>query len=159
MRIYNTSIAGRLATADLEPVKVSDRAPWFRAHQPNRRPIWVVDAPTEKSASKRTGSLSAWLSFSDFYGRAAYEATAELSIYVDPSAHRQGIARSLLSTAVDAAPGFGIETLLGFIFDHNEPSLGLFRSFGFEQWAHLPRVAKLDDNERGVIIVGRRLTS
>ena len=150
VRIYNTSIADRMATADLVPVSVADRSPWFHAHEPTRRPIWVVDGAFPKT-------LSAWLSFSDFYGRAAYDATCELSIYVDPSSQRQGFARGLLHAAVEAAPGLGITTLLGFIFDHNEPSLALFRSFGFEPWGRLPRIAQLDDHERGVVIVGRRL--
>ena len=155
VRVYNTSIEGRLATADLEPVTVSDRASWFEAHDPTRRPIWVVDAPSGQEAQR--SRLVGWLSFSDFYGRAAYDATGELSIYVDPAARRQGIARALLADAIHVAPKLSIETLLGFIFDHNEPSLRLFRAFGFEQWAHLPRVAKLDADERGVIIMGRRV--
>jgi phosphinothricin acetyltransferase len=36
-------------------------------------------------------------------------------------------------------------------------SLALFRKFGFEQWAHLPRVAVLDGVERDLLILGRRL--
>lgn len=152
VRIYNASIPGRQATADLEPLSVSDRSAWFQAHDASRRPIWVVDGVGEPP------SLRAWLSFSDFYGRAAYNATSELSVYVDPAAQRQGLARRLLANALAAAPGLGIETLLGFIFDHNEPSLSLFRSFGFERWAHLPRVAKLDGVERALVIVGLRVT-
>ena len=155
VRVYNTSIEGRLATADLAPVTVADRAPWFAAHDPARRPIWVVDGPGGQDEQR--SRLVGWLSFSDFYGRAAYNATGELSIYIDPAAHRQGIARALLAEAIYAAPELSIDTLLGFIFDHNEPSLRLFRALGFEQWAHLPRVAKLVDDERGVIIMGRRV--
>ena len=167
VRVYNTSIEGRLATADLAPVTVFDRASWFEAHDPTRRPIWVVDAPSGQDGEDNPDGhdghcgqgrgLVGWLSFSDFYGRAAYNATGELSIYVDPAAQRQGIARALLADAIHAAPKLSIETLLGFIFDHNEPSLRLFRAFGFELWAHLPRVAKLDADERGVIIMGRRV--
>lgn len=152
VRVYNSSIEGRLATADLVPVTVSDRAAWFRAHEPSRRPIWVVDGQDGQGRG-----IVGWLSFSDFYGRAAYNATCELSIYVDPAAHRHGIAGALLAEAIHVAPELSIETLLGFIFDHNEPSLRLFRAVGFEQWAHLPRVAKLDQDERGVIIMGRRV--
>lgn len=152
VRIYNAAIPGRQATADVEPLTVADRIAWFQAHSPNHRPIWVVDDFGGYQ------SLRAWLSFSDFYGRAAYSATSEVSVYVDPGAHRQGLARGLLSAAIIAAPSLGIDTLLGFIFDHNEPSLSLFRSFGFERWAHLPRVATLDGVERGLVIAGLRVT-
>jgi L-amino acid N-acyltransferase YncA len=46
---------------------------------------------------------------------------------------------------------------LGFIFGHNQPSLALFRGFGFETWAHLPRVADLHGIEHDLMILGRRL--
>jgi len=44
-----------------------------------------------------------------------------------------------------------------FIFAHNERSVALFRKFGFETWAHLPRVAVLDGVERDLLILGRRV--
>ncbi|MNL65666.1 putative phosphinothricin acetyltransferase YwnH [compost metagenome] len=50
-----------------------------------------------------------------------------------------------------------MNTLLGFIFGHNAPSLGLFASLGFTRWGDLPRVAVLDGVERDLIIVGRRV--
>ena len=75
--IYNTTIPGRGVTADLEPVSVESRVAWFRAHHPERRPMWIVEDDED---------MLGWLSFSDFYGRPAYSATAEISIYVAPSA-------------------------------------------------------------------------
>ncbi len=50
-----------------------------------------------------------------------------------------------------------VRTLLGFIFSHNEPSLKLFRYFGFEDWATLPNIAVLDGKERGLKILGKRV--
>jgi phosphinothricin acetyltransferase len=50
-----------------------------------------------------------------------------------------------------------VHTLLGFIFGHNQPSLGLFGKYGFEKWAHFPRVANLDGIERDLIILGKRV--
>jgi phosphinothricin acetyltransferase len=47
--------------------------------------------------------------------------------------------------------------LLGFVFSHNEPSLKLFRHFGFEDWASLPNIAMLDGEERGLSILGKRI--
>ena len=47
--------------------------------------------------------------------------------------------------------------MLGFIFGHNEPSLRLFRGFGFADWGTLPRVAVLDGVERDLVILGKRL--
>ena len=146
--IYNAAIPGRMATADLEAVSVDSRRAWFAEHAPHSRPLWVVDDG---------GEIKSWISFQSFYGRPAYHATAELSVYVAPDSQRRGYARQLVAEAIRHAPEFGLRTLLGFIFGHNEPSLALFRSFGFETWAHLPRVAELDGLERDLLILGRRL--
>lgn len=146
--IYNSTVPSRLVTADLEPVTVESRLPWFHAHGPKARPLWVVE---------ENGAVAAWLSFSDFYGRPAYLRTAEVSIYLDENVRGKGLGKQLLQTAVERAPALGIDTLLGFVFGHNEPSLRLFQRFEFESWGTLPRVAVLDGVERDLVILGRRL--
>ena len=145
--IYNATIPSRAVTADLEPVSVASRVRWFEEHSPDFRPLWVVDAE---------GQVAGWLSFSSFYGRPAYNKTAELSVYVHAGFRKRGIASYLLAQALDRAPGLGIDTLLGFIFGHNLGSLALFEKFGFARWGELPKVARLDGVERDLIIVGRR---
>jgi phosphinothricin acetyltransferase len=149
--IYNAAIPGRLATADTEPITVASRIAWMREHDATSHPLWVA------TDGARRDSIAGWLSFQPFYGRPAYHATAELSIYVAADRKRAGIGRELLARAVEAAPGLGLRTLLGFVFGHNEPSLALFERFGFEHWGRLPRVAELDGVERDLVIVGRRL--
>ena len=146
--IYNAAIPGRMATADTEPVSVESRRPWFEEHDARSRPLWVIEVE---------GAVVGWLSFQSFYGRPAYHATAELSVYVAPERQRTGIGRTLLKQAIDEAPALGLTTLLGFIFGHNDASLRLFESFGFERWALLPRVADLDGVERDLVIVGKRV--
>jgi L-amino acid N-acyltransferase YncA len=146
--IYNAAIPGRLATADTEPVSVSSRRAWFLEHDATRHPLWVASVDS---------TIAGWLSFQPFYGRPAYHATAEISVYVAPNNHRRGIARALVVAAIEAAPRLGLKTLLGFIFGHNEPSLRLFAGFGFQRWALLPRVAELDGVERDLVIVGLRI--
>jgi L-amino acid N-acyltransferase YncA len=146
--IYNSTVPSRLVTADLEPVSVESRLAWFHAHGPQKRPLWVVED---------AGRVIAWLSFSDFYGRPAYQRTAEVSIYLDESARGKGLGKQLLAAALDAAPALGIDTVLGFVFGHNEPSMRLFGGFGFTAWGTLPRVAVLDGVERDLVILGRRL--
>jgi L-amino acid N-acyltransferase YncA len=147
--IYNATIPSRMVTADTEPVSVASRVPWFRAHDPQTRPLWVaVDA---------TGNVCAWMSFSSFYGRPAYRPTAEISVYVAESHRRRGLARRLVEGAIAGAPACEVNTLLGFIWAHNAPSLALFSKLGFATWGHLPRVAILDGIERDLLILGRRV--
>jgi phosphinothricin acetyltransferase len=103
------------------------------------------------------GRIAGWLSFSSFYGRPAYDRTAELSLYVHACFRKRGLGSYLLAQAIGHAPAIGVDTLLGFIFGHNAPSLALFEKFAFARWGELPRVAALDGVERDLVIVGRRV--
>jgi phosphinothricin acetyltransferase len=146
--IYNSTIPSRLVTADTEPVSVENRVRWFNEHSADFRPLWVVEVH---------GHVAGWLSFSSFYGRPAYDRTAEISVYVDEAHRKQGLGSYLLGEALVRAPSLKLDTLLGFIFGHNLPSLALFEKFGFQRWGVLPKVAALDDIECDLIIVGRRV--
>lgn len=146
--IYNATIPSRQVTADTEPVSVESRGLWFEDHAPGVRPLWVVEVE---------GQIAAWLSFSSFYGRPAYNKTAELSVYVRDSRRHLGLGSYLLRQAIAHAPSIKVDTLLGFIFGHNEPSLRLFEKCDFARWGELPKVAMLDGIERDLVIVGRRV--
>ena len=152
--IYNSTIASRDVTADTEPVSVASREHWFAEHTPERRPLWVVHAADDRSDAPE---VIGWMSYSNFYGRPAYSGTAELSIYIAERWRGKGIGRYCLEQAIAFAPEIKVHTLLGFIFGHNAPSLALFRAFGFDTWAHFPRVANLDGVERDLIILGKRV--
>jgi len=148
VEIYNSTIPSRQITSDLEPVSVESRQLWFAEHTADKRPLWVVEDGER---------IIGWLSYSNFYGRAAYAGTAEISVYLHADAPRKRLGRYLLTQAIAFAPEIDVHTLLGFIFGHNEPSLKLFEGFGFERWATMPRVATLDGVERDLIIVGKRV--
>lgn len=149
IEIYNATIPGRMATADLEPISVESRLDWFHAHNPGKYPIWVVDYQ---------GEIAGWLSLQEFYRRPAYYKTAEISIYIAQAWQSKGLGKELLRHAIAQCPNLGIYTVLGFIFGHNYPSLKLFTSFGFEQWGCMPKIADLDGIERDLIVLGLRIT-
>jgi phosphinothricin acetyltransferase len=148
VEIYNSTIAGRMVTADTEPVSIESRIPWFRVHEPLHRPLWMVSHNNENAG---------WISFQSFYGRPAYFATAEISIYLDEKFRGRGIGKQVLNHAMESCADLKIKTLLGFIFAHNLSSVELFKKAGFEQWGYYPRIAELDNIERDVIIVGKRI--
>ncbi|MES2566084.1 MAG: N-acetyltransferase family protein [Bacteroidota bacterium] len=147
---YNSTVASRLVTADLEPVTIESKQAWFDAHSSDRRPLWII-----KVDEKYAG----WMSFNSFYGRPAYDGTVEVSIYLEESTRGKGLGKICLQKAFEVCPDLNIKTLLGFIFDHNEPSLKLFYNMGFEKWAHLPKIANMIDAQRGLIILGKRITN
>jgi L-amino acid N-acyltransferase YncA len=149
MEIYNSTIPSRMVTADTEPVRVEDRIEWFYKHSPRKRPLWVLENENK--------NVIAWIAFHSFYGRKAYEATAEISIYIHEDHRGKGLGKKVLAHAISKSEDMGIKTMLGYIFAHNEASLKLFHSFGFTDWGNLPNVAVLDGIERSLIIVGKRI--
>ena len=148
VRIYNSTVASRKATADTECVSAADREPWFRAHNPEKRPLWI--------AEKEKVTIG-WASLQSFYGRPAYDATAEISIYLDERFQGKGYGRTILDYCMENAPRCGVRTLLAFIFAHNDASLRLFERAGFETWGSLPDIARLDGRERSLKIYGKRV--
>lgn len=149
VEIYNSTISSGMVTADTEPVSVESRQKWFEEHNSAKRPLWVIENNSDQ--------IIGWVSFQSFYGRSAYDATVEISIYLDETRRGKGFGKQVLRHCIDKSPDFGVKTLLGFIFSHNEPSLRLFYYFGFEDWATLPNVALIDGQERGLKILGKRI--
>ena len=95
VEIYNAAIRGRISTAQLEPVSVEERLPWFREHSPDSHPLWVAEID---------GRIAGWLSFQSFITRSAYRSTAEISVYVNEKFRRRGVGRTLLEKAMAHSP-------------------------------------------------------
>ena len=148
VEIYNAAIPGRKSTADTEALAVRDRVDWLRNRDPARRPVWVLE---------HSGDVAAWISLQSFYGRPAYHETTEVSVYVAPQYHGKGFGSLLMRRMIDACPGLGVTTLLGFVFSHNEACLRLNRKMGFERWGLLPQVAEIDGVKYDLVIDGRSI--
>jgi len=149
VKIYNSTVASRMVTADTDPVTVESRIKWFEEHSSDKRPLWMIENEDQ--------DIVGWVSFQSFYGRPAYNATVEISIYLDENFRGRGYGKAVLAYALERCPEIGIKTLLGFIFAHNDASIKLFRHFGFEDWATLPDIAVLDNEERSLKILGKRI--
>src|SRR4051812_42484073 len=116
--IYNSTIASRIVTADTQPVTVESKVEWFNKHSSDKRPLWIIQ--------NENSEIVGWASFQSFYGRPAYDATVEISIYLHQTQRGLGVGNLVLKLCIDRAPDYGVKTLLGFIFAHNQPSLNLF---------------------------------
>ncbi|MDH6365398.1 L-amino acid N-acyltransferase YncA [Enterococcus sp. PF1-24] len=148
--IYNQSIPSRLATADLEEITVASREAWFHAHQPDTRPLWIIQEAEE---------IIGWLSLSDFYGRPAYQQTAEISIYLADTCQGKGIGQAALTFVESQLSQLNVTTLLAFVFAHNTSSIHLFEKNGFTTWGLLPEVALMDQDRRDLQILGKKYSS
>ena len=148
--IYNAAIETRLATAQLEPISIEEGCGWLNDHSPDDYPFWVAESD---------GCVIGWLDFKKFLPRCAYRGTAEISVYVDEKFRRRGVARRMLANAISRAPSLGLNALVGLIFGHNEPSLKLFEQLGFQRWGQLPGIARLENVERDLVVMGRHCPS
>ena len=146
--IYNASIPGRMATADLEPVAIADRVEWFRGFDPARRPLWVYEYE---------GSIAGWLSLRSYYGRPAYHRTVESAVYVDTGHRRRGIRPTSCSTSRCARRRpWASPTCSRSCSSTTQPSVTLFDRTA-SRLGPLPRVCEMDGVERGRPLLGRRL--
>ncbi|WP_432460250.1 MULTISPECIES: GNAT family N-acetyltransferase [unclassified Agarivorans] len=146
--IYNSIIESRQVTADTKPQTVASRLDWFKQHQKPQRPLYVIE---------QHGETIAWLSFSDFYGRPAYQHSAEISLYLAEQHRGKGLGKAILQAAEPIAKTLEIEILLAFIFSHNTPSLALFDKLAYQLWGQLPSVARMDQQTYNLTILGKQL--
>jgi L-amino acid N-acyltransferase YncA len=147
--IYNEAVDDRFATADLRLVTVSDRKPWFDAHDPSSFPIYVfVDQ----------GSVRGWCSLSSYRsGREAVLGTAEISYYVGRGSRNRGVGSALVQSAVRSAPQLGKRVLFGILLERNQASIRLMQKCGFELWGRLPDVALIDGVFVSHLYYGRKV--
>ena len=154
VEIYNQSIAGKQATADLQPVSVADRQAWFDAHTGNR-PLVVAQTRSETSSETSLGEIIGWGSLSDLYARPAYHISTEISIYVADEAKGQGVGKALVNYLIQVAPSCGVQQVVALIFAHNTPSLAMFEKLGFESWGKFKQVCDMQGFIADVVILGK----
>lgn len=156
LAVYNQSIAGKTATAQLAPATPEERRAWFDEHlSSHARPIYVVR--THPDENGRT-DMVAWGSFSDLYARPAYHISTEISIYLHNDYQGRGLGSALIRWMMAEAPTLGICNVVALIFAHNQPSLALFKKFGFAQWGYMPRVCDMQGFLADVVMLGKAVS-
>lgn len=121
--IYNYEVEHGLATFDLNPKTMEERLLWFRAHNVGNHPLIVAE---------EDGKAVGYASLSSYRDKEAYEATVELSIYIDPAYRRRGIAGELAPAILKTArEREDIHTVISVITGGNEASIRLHERLGF----------------------------
>ncbi|MEO7445321.1 MAG: N-acetyltransferase family protein [Ferruginibacter sp.] len=145
--IYNSTIPGRRVTADTDAVRPEEKLSWFHQHH-EKRPLWVGEANSK---------IISWVSLQDFYDRPAYHGIAEISIYLHEDYRGKGLGKILLEESISRSKALGLHSLVGFIFEHNLPSIALFKKAGFVSWGLLPEIAMMDGKAYSLEILGLKL--
>lgn len=121
--IYNESVVNSTATFDLQPQTLEERAAWFEQFN-SRYPLLVA---------VHEGIVAGYCGLTRFRSKAAYDRTAELSIYLHKSKRGAGIGARLMEEIIRLAALNGFHVLIGAITGGNEPSVRLHRRFGFTE--------------------------
>lgn len=144
--IYNQVISLRNVTADLAPISVSDREQWFDASSHEKYPIWIIADDDQ---------VIGWCSLGAFYGRAAYQHTAEISIYIDETTRGKHVGTQTIQFLATQLKQRDLQNIVAYVFRQNTPSMALFKKQGFEQWGLLPKVAEIDGRHLDLAILGK----
>ena len=147
VKVYNQSIPSRKSTADLKLVSVKSKVNWFKSHN-SRYPIWMISNRLQKIG---------WVSLSPFYGRPAYHATTEISIYVEKHCQHRGVGGQTLKFIGREAAKLNFHTILAFVFSENAASQAMFKSAGYQQYGHLPSIADMKNQILSLDVLGKKI--
>lgn len=146
--IYNDAILNTTAVYDYEPHTLTMRQAWFAHKQAEGFPVLVADIQGTVAGFGTLGSFRAW---------AAYQYTAENSIYVAPSYQGQGLGKRLLENLIGAAQTMGLHAIVAGIDAENTVSLRIHERYGFRQVAHFHQVGYKFDRWLDLIFMERLL--
>lgn len=118
--IYGRAIKSGHATFQENPGSWDD---WDSGHMAECRLVAVNE----------DDQVVGWAGLSGVSSRCVYRGVAEISVYVDPDCHGQGIGKALLRALIDASEAEGIWSLEAGIFPENVASLAIHQSLGFEE--------------------------
>ncbi len=91
------------------------------------------------------------------FSRAAYQWTADLSVYLRPEAKGKGIGRKLYEAAEDVLRRQGYFAVYGIVTDSNLDSCAFHRAMGYQEIAHLPRCGYKLNEWHGIYWFEKRL--
>jgi L-amino acid N-acyltransferase YncA len=97
-----------------------------------------------------------WIAVSATSGRPAYAGVVEHSVYVDPGARGQGVARRLLAALIESTEAAGIWTISAGIFPENTASAALHEAAGFRVVGTRHRIGRHHGRWRDVQLIERR---
>ncbi|HTW39689.1 MAG TPA: GNAT family N-acetyltransferase [Thermoplasmata archaeon] len=135
IEVYNHYVRSSPATFEVEPVRVEDRTGWWEEHSGDGRyRLLVAELPD--------AGIVGWATSSRFRPRAAYETTAETSVYCRPGFEGRGVGSALYTALFRALESQDIERFVAGVALPNPASVRLHRRFGFEPVGTFHRIGR-----------------
>lgn len=139
--IYNHYIAHTTITFELEPV--SEEEMWTRIQHINEKyPYFVYE--TE-------GQIAGYCYVHGWKEKAAYNQSAETTIYLAPSHTGKGIGKELMLHLIEECRRYELHTLIACITEGNEASYALHEKLGFEKVSYFREVGRKFGKWLGIV--------
>jgi len=135
VEILNHYIAHSTTTFLTTPQTLEDRLKWFDQRSDVHPAIMV----------EHEEAVIAWGALSPHNPRSGYRHTADVSVYVGPDFHRQGIGRMIVTELVGRARTIGHHTLIAVCCSESVASIALHESLGFSRVGQLREVGRKFD--------------
>ena len=121
--IFNYEVENTTVSFCITPQTLKERERWFKAHNRENRPMIVA---------AEDGEAVGFACLSEYRVYEAYNATAELSVYVDHRYRHRGIGEQLMRRVIELAKQNGkIHVIISVITGDNVPSIRLHEKLGF----------------------------
>jgi L-amino acid N-acyltransferase YncA len=129
-RIYNEHVLGTIVSFETRAIDTSEMA--ARIQDKLRHHDWLVGEHEQE--------LVGYAYYGSFRARAAYDHTAESTIYVASHASGRGFGKRLYDALIQSARDKGYREFIGVIALPNPASVALHQKVGFEEVGVLKRV-------------------
>lgn len=126
--IYNFYVHTSPATFDLVEMTEDWRLDWFHQRMDRGFPVLVA-------VDEAGGEVAGWCALAAWSAKAAYDRTAEESIYIADGYRRHGLGKALLGAIVEEARDLGKHVVMAGVVNCQAASLALHESLGFERSA------------------------
>ena len=118
---------------------------WDKSHLAHSRLV-TLDSDT----------VTGWAALTPVSSRCVYAGVAEVSVYIDPTRHGQGVGKALLQALITESELNGLWTLQAGIFPENTASIQLHEKCGFRQVGVREKIGQMNGIWRDTILLERR---
>jgi len=146
--IYNHYVQHTHITFDIEPWSAKKRLAWFAQFSGTRYQLWVATVDGKVQAFAYTGQ---------FRAKAAYDSSAEVTVYGHHQLQSKGVGTALYDKLLTNLAEAGLHRLYAVIALPNDVSVGLHKKLGFEQVGLLNEVGSKFGKKISVAMLEKRL--